>query len=343
MPRRIPLLVVLAMSVSLLACGTDSDDGADAVRWHIVHEELEGALFSVSGTAEDDVWVAGSDQGDGLGPTALHWNGTAWTRHDTGLDAGDLLWVHAFDDGPVFFAGTGGRILRWTGSAFQVLATPEPRFVWGVWGTSPEDMWAVGGQAHSGKGFIWRNVSGQWKAVQPGGGMPSPPAWFKVWGSAADDVWFCGVGGAMMHWNGKVFEAVSSGTKRNLLTINGRSDGSLITAVGGAFTATLVASKDGGPWLDVTPAGDPPLQTFGVSHRGDVGWAVGMQAVVLRHDGATWQAQEHGLEVYEDLHGVWIDPSGGVWAAGGQVVAPPFRSGTLIYRGRSPPATSIGP
>ena len=73
-------------------------------------------------------------------------------------------------------------------------------------------------------------------------------------------------------------------------------------------------------------------------HRGQTAYAVGLQGTVLRHDGAGWTPEAHGLPFYEDLHGVWIDPAGGVWAAGGQVVAPPYTYGALIYKGSSPPA-----
>ena len=332
--------MVLALALVALwttCCGTEETD-QDKGSWHVVLAELSGALFSVSGTSAADVWVVGADQGGGAGPTALHYDGATWTKHDTGLPDGDLLWAHPFADGTVFFAGAQGRILRRKGGAFAQLATPGSQYVWGVWGTSPDDMWAVGGQANGGQGFIWRYQGEQWKVVTLGKDLPAPAAWFKVWGRAADDVWFCGMGGAILHFDGVGFAAVDSGTTRNLLTLHGRADGSLITAVGGAFSGTLVATSAGAPWQDVTPAGDPPWQTIGVYHRGQTAYAVGMQGTVLRHDGVGWIAEAHGLPFYEDLHGVWIDPAGGVWAAGGQVVAPPFTDGALIYKGSSPPA-----
>jgi hypothetical protein len=305
--------------------------------------DLDGALFSVAGTAPDDVWTVGADQGGGRGPTALHWDGATWTAHDTRLDGGDLLWVHVFDGGPVLAAGSHGRILRRADAgAFEPMATPSQRTVWGVWGASPEALWAVGGLATDAAGFVWRYQDGSWSEVALDPAVtPAPAAWFKVWGSAADDVWFCGTDGALMHWDGAAFAAVDAGTKRTLLTVHGRADGSLVTAVGGQFSATLVASRAGAPWQDVTPPGDPPLQTFGVFHRGETAYAVGMQSVILRHDGAAWQVVDPALDLYEDLHGVWIDPAGGVWAAGGQVIAPPFRSGTLLHYGTSPPASSL--
>ena len=335
-------LLQFLLMLTFAACGSTAEPAGGAA-WHIVFEELSGALFSVAGTSQDNVWAVGAEQAGGQGPTVLHWDGTTWTAEPTGLASGDLYWVHVFEGGPVFVAGSEGRILRRTKTTFQKMATPDSQTVWGMWGASPEDMWAVGGPAGAGTGFIWRYRGDAWEAVVLEAGLPSPSAWFKVWGSRADDVWFCGIDGALLHWDGTAFEAVDSGTTRNLLTLHGRPDGSLVTAVGGAFSATLVESAAGGAWTDVTPTGDVPLQTFGVYHRDQAAWAVGMQAVVLRRDDAGWHPEDHGLEFYEDLHGVWVDPSGGVWAAGGQVIAPPYTFGGLIYKGTRPPANTITP
>lgn len=331
------LLRCAALVASLASCR--GGGGEAEARWYLVMDALDGALFSVTGTAADDVWIAGADQGDGLGPTVLHWDGSSWERLDTGIEDGDLLWAHAFEGGPRYFAGSDGVILRHQDDGgLERMDTPSDQIVWGVWGSSPDDMWAVGGQTDSGHGFVWRDQGDGWEPVDLAG-LPTPPAWFKVWGTAADDVWLCGMEGALMHWDGSSLTEVDSGTNRSLLTVHGRADGSLVTAVGGAFSATLVASEDGGPWHDVTPPGTPPLQTFGVYHRGDVGYAVGIQSIVLRHDGEAWHPADHDLEVYGDLHSVWIDPDGGVWSAGGVVQTPPYLLGTLIYRGTDPPAT----
>lgn len=333
--RLLRLLLSWGVVVCAAGCGKDAEPGP---AWQVVARELDGALFSVAGSAEDDVWIAGANQG--AGPALMHWDGERWTQPETGLDIGDLFWVHAFEDGTVYAAGTDGHILRGKGDDFEIMPTPDDmQEVWGLWGASPDDMWAVGGLASGGRGFVWRFDGDTWTAVDLDAALPHPPAWFKAWGTAADDVWFCGMDGALMHWDGSTFEALDAGTTRTLLTVNGRADGSLVTAVGGQFTATLVASEDGGPWHDVTPPGDPPLQTFGVFHRDDEAYAVGMLTLVLHHDGSAWSAQDVGdLPVFEDLHGVWIDPAGGVWAAGGQITTPPFTSGTLIYKGPSPPA-----
>ncbi|HEX6275022.1 MAG TPA: hypothetical protein VFZ53_18395, partial [Polyangiaceae bacterium] len=137
----------------LPGCGGDDADTDAEPRWSVVAEALPGALFSVTGTADDDVWVVGADRGDDAGPSIAHFDGSNWEIHDSGLRAGDLFWVHAFEDGPVYTAGTNGALLRYDGDAFETVPTPAERDVWGVWGADPNDVWAVGGDANAGTGF----------------------------------------------------------------------------------------------------------------------------------------------------------------------------------------------
>lgn len=328
---------------ALLACVAACSDAPDAneARWHVVAEDLPGALFSIAGTAEDDVWVAGADRGDGQGPTLAHYDGTSWTFPDTGLEAGDLLWLHVPGDGQIFAVGSEGTILRSDddGHTFTKLETPDRRVVWGVWGSSNDDVWAVGGDASMASfGFLWQLSGAAFEErVLPARLLPAPNSWYKVWGTGADDVWLCGTDGAMVHWDGSDFEGVDSGTDRPLLTVHGASDGSLVTAVGGQFSATLVESSEQGEFEDVTPEG-PPLQMFGVFHRAGSAYAVGQESTVLERSNEGWtELDTEALDVVADLHGTWIDPTGGLWAAGGQILSPPYDDGVLLFRGVDAP------
>src|SRR4029453_2114604 len=100
-----------------------------------------------------DVWVVGADRGQG--PIALHYDGSAFTRIPTG-GHGALWWVHTFSDGTAYAAGANGTILRWDGAAFSRMPPPglAAHTVFGVWGRSPDDAYAVG-SAMGRDGFIW--------------------------------------------------------------------------------------------------------------------------------------------------------------------------------------------
>src|SRR5690606_16900636 len=107
------------------------------------------------GTSDSDVWTVGGDMRDGTGPLVMHYDGAAWERVETGQSDGDLWWVFGFDGGPVFMGGGGGVILRHEGGTFTVMDTPTTDTVFGIWGASPDDMWAVGGTFDT-NGFAWR-------------------------------------------------------------------------------------------------------------------------------------------------------------------------------------------
>ena len=299
---------------------------------------LPGALISVWGTSTTDVWATGADPGDGLGPMVLHFDGAGWTRLDTGT-RGDLWWVFGFAGGPVFFGGQGGRILRYSAGLFETMptpATPGTSIVFGIWGSAPDDVWAVGGTGTSGA-FAWRFDGVSW-ADAPGlpASLGSSASLFKVWGTAANDVWLVGTGGTIVHHDGLSATVAPPVTTRTLFTVHAASTARSAAVGGGA--AGVILENDGAGWVDVSPAGTALL--FGVSlsaTNADDGYAVGLGGAVVRRSASGWAPEPTGLDVYETLHAVWIDPGGGVWAAGGQVFAPPLVQGVLIHRGAPVP------
>jgi hypothetical protein len=104
----------------------------------------------------------------------------------------------------------------------------------------------------------------------------------------------------------------------------------VIAAVGG-FLSGVVLESDGTTWRDVTPPGAE--QVIGVCLEGTHGYAVGTSGSVLRRDSDGWHQENTGLHVFRDLHATWIDPDGGVWAVGGQVVTLPLVDGVMVHRG----------
>jgi hypothetical protein len=330
---------LLAFGCSDPIAEPEADAGPESPEWVLVAEDLPGALFSVTGTSSTDVWVAGSSRGDERGPILAHWDGEEWATPETGLGAVDLLWVTVIDD-ELYTVGTGGTALHRGDSDFEELETPTEQDLWGVWGMRNDDVWAVGGSPSGGRGVVLRYDGTEWREVDwtlEDADLPVPSAWYKVWGRARDDVYFCGTEGALMHWGGNGFTALDSGTTRTLLTVHGRRDGSVVTAVGGQFTATLVESEEGAAFEDVTPE-EQPLGMLGVFHSENEAYAVGLDSFLLRRNAeGPWQVEEPGLLLFQALHGVWIDPDGGVWAAGGQVQTAPYDLGQLIYKGAQPP------
>jgi hypothetical protein len=341
--RIISLLALLVLLPAGPACNGDDDDDTnakpDAGRepepepWQLVFEELEPALMSVSGTAADDVWAVGADARDGSGALVLHYDGTRWQRMSTGVEA-DLWWVHVLAPDSIWMGGAKGTIVHYDGETFTRHETPGSGTVYGVWGASADDLWAVGGVPEETPGFAWRYDGSAWTDVSadlPDGksGLPI----FKIWGRASDDAWLVGLDGLTIHWDGTRFEKADSGTRQRLFTVHGTLDGDpAYVAVGGYFN-TAIVEHDGTGWHNNTPK-KPPASLYGVYLRDEnLGYAVGHEGAVLRRTGGAWKLLDTGLELFDELHAVWVDPDDGVWAVGGAVNDPIPVAGMLIHLG----------
>jgi hypothetical protein len=289
-----------------------------------------GAAYLSVGTGGGNTYVAGA-QRDPQGPgTLLRYDGSSWTSLDVPA-LHDLWWVHAFDDGSAVAAGGGASILRIEGDMVTRMETPAffGNTVFGVWGTSPDDMWAVGGWAGR-AGFAWHFDGAAWRDIPLPDDLPRSatgeiPAMFKVWGRASDDVWVVGGRGTVLHWDGIAFERVPVDTDVTLFTVNGDDDEVFI--VGGADTGILLRGGLEG-FEDDTPEGANLLQALAVDERGHV-WVGGERGFVARSPRAgRWIREEIGVEP-QSFHGFGADGNG-VWAAGGRVLSPELDQGVLV-------------
>ncbi len=328
----IDLGVVRAWRLTLLAAAVACSNGAEpppaAESWSVVAEDLDEALISVWGSAEDDVWAVGSDRGDG--PLILHWDGTTFTRLESEA-SGDLWWVFGFAGGPVFMGGGGGSILRYQDGEFLPTATPSTEVtVFGLWGSSPEDMWAVGGADGGADGaFVWRLEGDTWVEA-PGfpAQLAADKSLWKAWGNESSDVWFVGTGGLALHWDGSSFESTNVGGGESLFTVHGT--GQRFVAVGGGGEG-LVFENDGDGWQ----AGEHEAlyALIGVQAvEGDRGYAVGRFGAFVEKRDRAWVEAE-GPDTIRTLHAIWADPAGGLWTVGGELDVRPMLSGVLAYRG----------
>ena len=332
----------LLMGITTLGCSEEPESAADQVRWRLVFEGLPGALTSVAGTSASDIWFAGTDPGDGSGALVLHYDGSDFTRVDlSNVTLGsqvDLWWVRAFDTNNVFFGGTEGTIIKYDGDEFTRMETPGGGTVFGIWGPHPAKLWAVGGDpALEANAFIWKLQDGQsWSTVS---NLPELDlaSYFKVWGTSEDSVRVVGSDGIILNYDGSNWERMDSGVDYTLTTVHASDLGTYV-AVGG-FGDGLVLEDSGGGWQNVTPS-EPPKQLFGVWLQAEQGYAVGSNGSMLRRNATRWLPEDPGVLVTLDLHAVWIDEVGGVWAVGGDLVSTPKVDGVLLHKGARPPVTS---
>ena len=305
--------------------------------WSLVAQGRAEALLSIGGRSRSDVWAVGADRGQG--PLVLHYDGTQWKQQPM-EHRGDLWWVHAFENGPVLMAGGNATILRYENGAFTRMRTPglARHTVYGVWGTSPEDAYAVGSVSGQ-SGFIWHSDGTQWSEVAlPYDELPRTadgdiPGFFKVWGTGGD-VYVVGAQGVVLRSRaGGAFTRIPTDTTSRLFTVHGA--GGVVTVVGGESQGEILELDEAaGRFVSRSPDGCPLLQ--GVSLQADgTGWATGFRGEVFqRRSGGLWQRVAVGLPLdLESLHATWVDPQGGVWAVGGNVLSGGLNAGTLLHRG----------
>jgi hypothetical protein len=317
-----------------------------APEWQLLASGLPSALMSVDGTSASDVYAVGADKGDG--PFAVHFDGKAWSRLDTG-HKGDLWWVHAFPGGTALMAGSSATVLRWTGGRAERLPTPGlgRQTVYGVWGSSPSDFYAVGSAAGR-DGFIWHYEHGGFVSERLPADLPrlphgEVPGFFKVWGQGAD-VWVVGAAGAVLHRHGDApFARVASGTTETLFTVHGEKG--YVVAVGGSSNGVAL-DVTRAPAAVVSPSGAPLIQGVyaTVSDGLPTAWASGERGMIYRRRAdRAFEAVDHELSIPStlSLHGIYVDPSGGVWSVGGDVLSPALDEGLIVHFGLPAPALTI--
>jgi photosystem II stability/assembly factor-like uncharacterized protein len=327
----VSLVGSLAMvAVSVPGCGPDVTLN---FAWQPVLTNLPGAALSITGTSRNDVYIVGADSRDGMGPMALHFNGQRWDRINTTVNRGDLWWVAGVSPAAVFMVGTGGTVLRLnpTTNVIERMTTPDQNTVlFGAWGSSADDVWAVGGDTGTNRGALWHLVGGAWTSVAiPESVGPEPQTLlYKVWGRTRNDVWAVGINGLTLHWDGNVWSrvAVPTSARGPIFTVHG--DGSQRFAVGGNVSA-LMLEADGNTWRHVDTISAPRLAGVYVPNGGTA-VAVGNEGSVYHRYDGRWQQVARPPQTDLHFHAVWVEPgTGAVWAVGGSILSNPLTQGMV--------------
>jgi len=225
-----------------------------------VVDNVATLTLAVWGSSPDDVWLGGE-------PMPLDWDlsehAPAWRKADPG---GGVGWEN------VFVARSTDRVT-----------------VRSIWGSGPNDVWAVGGdddevfnpdgtQSVVSRGRTFHASSDgsggalQWKELD----SQSSSILYAVWGSGPGDVWAVGRRGTIRRFKtgASRWETVSSPTTENLRGLWG-------------------------------------------SGPSDV-WAVGDNGTLLHFDGASWETSSAAFPPgpKPNLYGVWGSGADDVWAVG---------------------------
>ncbi|MGC4122176.1 MAG: hypothetical protein QM765_47870 [Myxococcales bacterium] len=224
----------------------------DGVDFRDVPAPAGSWIRSLWGSGPTDVWAA-----DFFG-AILHYDGQAFSPAGP---AGPMLmavWGAAADD--VFVAGYDGHLAHFDGAAWTPMTSGATGALYGLWGTSGRDVYAVGEEAllHY-DGVSWSpatsNVTSTLRAV---------------WGSGPGDVWAVGEYGAILHYDGARWERVPGGADLQLTGLWGSSPRD-IYAVG---TKQRLLRWDGSTWSPIAHQAGEILNSVWGAGPGDV-WAAG--------------------------------------------------------------------
>jgi hypothetical protein len=262
-------------------------------------------LRAVAGRSASDVWAVG-DRG-----TALHFDGNAWSRRETGSSA--VLRAIVPLAGAVWAVGDGATVLRWDGRRWTKVPVPTGVNLHGIASLGANGLSVVGARGtflrydgvrwtkearprlgrlrtvlELAPGNAWAASEGgrvlhfdgrSWTSMVAPGPRSGLPAYglLAAWAQAPDDVWFAGRD--LLHWDGRAFAALDL-TGEAIWGAGARD----VWVVG---QGGYVRRFDGEGWTYAPRPTENAL--FGVWGSGpDDVWVVGEQGTLLHHNGHAW-------------------------------------------------------
>jgi hypothetical protein len=193
-----------------------------------------------------------------------------------------------YTDGALGCDASCRRTFETCGEPWTAMASGTWEVLWGVWGTSGREAFAVGDN-----GTILHYGGSTWSAMDAGTSAHLE----GVWGSSGNDVFAVGADGSIQHYDGSAWGAMDSGTTAYLAGVWGTS-GSDVFAVGEGGT---ILHYDGSTWSSMTSGTTQILLAVWGTSGQDV-FAVGGDGTILHFDGSTWSAMTSGTTLA--LYGV---------------------------------------
>jgi hypothetical protein len=331
----------LSLAAKLLAKETPSSPV-----WSAPLTGLGGMLLGTWGESGPNprLYAVGADDGEGALFLVLHPGAEAWVRVDAGPPGTTLRWVAGVPGDGVWACGDDGLVVRYdpeTG-ALDDRSTDIDAVLYGLWGSGPNDVWAVGGAPGGDLGppAVIAHWDGDGWSESALPGEVAGRTVFKVWGRASDDLFAVGQGGLLLRGDGESWTAGDPGTSSTLITVHGTSP---VVAVGGGASAIAVEGDGEGEFAPVSVKGagsgsggqfPGPVQALlgvHVTPAGE-GFAVGMGKGFVRRTATGWVGVPGVPAAVKDLHAVWMDDEGNAVAVGGDMSD--LDSGVLVAYGK---------
>ncbi len=215
-------------------------DGSVWSNMEIPYLGVDPALYGIWGASANDVFAVGrgSVMVGNVQPRILHYDGSSWSEMMNYGGSIHNVWLHDVWGDPatsdVFAVGDVYKgipdhpdkycVLRYDGSSWNrmtggelevVSELPHSNTLYGIWGTSTDDVFAVGEQ-----GTILHYDGSTWSRMTSGTTMTLS----GIWGSSGDNILVVGESGTILHYNGAAWLPMTIGSTPNLLGIWGSSE-----------------------------------------------------------------------------------------------------------------------
>ena len=316
MPTKIARRALALLFLLAVACGP-ADTGRGT--WEQAFDaSTTGWLLNVWGPSADDLYVVGGNPTAGL---VMHFDGTAWSQLTLGHDVPLLNWTTGFGPNDITIVGNGGTVLHYDGTSWELQPTGTDQDLWGVWGASANDLWAVGGKGlMEGQATVLHFDGSTWQAATlPTLARPHVYAFYKVWGSSADDLWVVGQRGAVLHYDGSAWSEEGVGSTDDLVSVWGTGPNHV--AIVGGRSNGMISTFDGTSWN--TSSLTPLAGLNGVWMRNDHAvHVVGLDGTTAVVDFDSHRYEEILPDTAETFHSIFGDDSGRVTAVGGNLESP---------------------
>jgi len=212
-----------------------------------------------------------------------------------------LVSVWAGASNSVFAVGEAGTVLHYDGANWSEMASGTPVCLNGVWGTGPNDVFAVG----DGVGWFQMTIihydGSGWTDMSC---LLSGDNLYSVWGSGPEDVLAVGRN-SVVHYDGVSWSEMYTPMILNLYALWGCGPSDVFAV--GWDDGGVVLHWNGSQWAESwTPTdcalygvwGTGPNDVFAVG--GD--YAMPVRGVVLHYDGTSWSEVAEATDI---LEGVW--------------------------------------
>jgi hypothetical protein len=200
----------------------------------------------------------------------------------------------------IWAVGQRGTILHWDGTNWVGTIAGWAYPCNDIWGSSATNIWAVGNKIIHYDGYQWSVVAE----------IGAPHTLQGIWGTAADDIWAVGGYGNILRWDGSNWNSVQSRTTNHLYDVHGTSEDD-VWIVG----VNTVLHWDGNELSSVnTPASGYLYGVLALAE--DAVWVVGVNGQVNHWNGSSWSRNDVGVNGFS---AIWGAVANDLWAAGNYI------------------------